>query len=415
MGQCRSRDALPDPAALTAVPRRPVAARNESGRPVGSSAAVTGANTSSAMESVVPIMEQSISTTISPTQVSPPRRTRREPSMNRPIRSSGVRRMFGQLKKFTRDVTVDSFDNSPDKFVTFHSYDYVELRAYEAEHWIEPDAIKVEALIPSSSMITERGVYKGTPVFLKRLNKNASSYKLSRSRRLLVAEVKLSSRLRHPHIVQFLGFTVTSATGLVCVSEYIAGPSLQRLLATPLLELSWSNAKMHYAVDLAAALVYMHALSPQVLHGNIKSDHLYITQENLLKVAGFGFSMQDSLTHKSQNEWNAPEVLQGLPMTQKVDVYSMGIVLMELDTRKLPFLEERKSMKYLELLLRITTGTIRPQLSPECPPQLREIIEACIQYPPSKRPNAEWVFSQLKQVQSELNSPVANATTSSPP
>ncbi|CAK4081698.1 unnamed protein product [Aphanomyces euteiches] len=335
--------------------------------------------------------------------------------MNRPIRSSGVRRMFGQLKKFTRDVTVDSFDNSPDKFVTFHSYDYVELRAYEAEHWIEPDAIKVEALIPSSSMITERGVYKGTPVFLKRLNKNASSYKLSRSRRLLVAEVKLSSRLRHPHIVQFLGFTVTSATGLVCVSEYIAGPSLQRLLATPLLELSWSNAKMHYAVDLAAALVYMHALSPQVLHGNIKSDHLYITQENLLKVAGFGFSMQDSLTHKSQNEWNAPEVLQGLPMTQKVDVYSMGIVLMELDTRKLPFLEERKSMKYLELLLRITTGTIRPQLSPECPPQLREIIEACIQYPPSKRPNAEWVFSQLKQVQSELNSPVANATTSSPP
>ncbi|KAF0748986.1 hypothetical protein AaE_007177, partial [Aphanomyces astaci] len=129
--------------------------------------------------------------------------------------------------------------------------------------------------------------------------------------------------------------------------------------------MTWADLNLAYALQLSSALVYMHALSPQVLHGNLKSDHLYIdSSSNELKVSGFGFSMQSPSTHKSQNVWNAPEVLQGLPMTQKVDVYSLGIVLMELDTRRAPFFQEQATMNFHDLLLRITTGTIRPHLSP---------------------------------------------------
>ncbi|KAF0718735.1 Aste57867_1520 [Aphanomyces stellatus] len=415
MGQCCSKHTGND----TAIPTSAAAHVEESPKepqPSSSNVLVVDSSENSS-ETSLPMMEKS---SLSPKPPSPiQRRARREPSMNRPLRSSNVRRMFGQLKKFQRDIADASFDTSPDKFVTFNSYEYDELRPYEAEHWIDPKHLSVDALIPSASMITERGTFLGaadgtkSPVFLKRLNKNASSYTLSRSRRLLVAEVKLTSRLHHPHIVQFLGFTITQVTGLICISEFIDGPSLQRLLATPLQDLSWANAKMHYAVDLAAAVVYMHALSPQVLHGNLRSDHLYITQENLLKVAGFGFSMTDAATHKSLNEWNAPEVLQGLPMTQKVDVYAIGILLLEIDTRKLPFHEERKSMRFHDLLLRITTGTLRPALSPECPPQVREIIEACIQYPPTARPSADWVFDRLKLAQSELNAATPTPASSS--
>ncbi|RHY01783.1 hypothetical protein DYB25_008353 [Aphanomyces astaci] len=335
----------------------------------------------------------------------PPQRLRREPSMNRPVRSSNVRRMFGQLKNFQREVH-DVFDTSPDKFVTFHSFEYDDLRAYENDHWIDAADITVEALLPSSSMIAERGrLDGGQTVFLRRLNKNASSYKLSRSRRLLVAEIQLTSRLRHPNIVQFLGFSITLAAGLVCVSEYISGHSLQRMLSLPNDgRMTWADLNLAYALQLSSALVYMHALSPQVLHGNLKSDHLYIdSSSNELKVSGFGFSMQSPSTHKSQNVWNAPEVLQGLPMTQKVDVYSLGIVLMELDTRRAPFFQEQATMNFHDLLLRITTGTIRPHLSPTSPAAIGRIIHECIQYPPSKRPSADWVLSQLHQVHTEIH------------
>ncbi|ETV91042.1 serine/threonine protein kinase [Aphanomyces invadans] len=348
--------------------------------------------------------EREMSPTASLKKMPSTRRVRREPSMNRPVRSSNVRRMFGQLKNFQREVH-DVFDNSPDKFVTFHSYEYDDLRPYEADHWIEADDITVDAQLPSSSMIAERGRLRdGRTVFLRRLNKNASSYKLSRSRRLLVAEVRLTSRLTHPNIVQFVGFNITSATGLVCISEYVDGHSLQTALAVPstAASMTWRGLSMRYSVQLCSALVYMHSL--QVVHGNLKSDHLYInTKQHELKVSGFGFSLQSSTTHKSQNVWNAPEVLQGLPMTQKVDIYSMGVVLMEMDTRRAPFADEQASMKIHDLLLRITTGSIRPTLSRDCPDQLRHIIQACIQYPPENRPTAEWVLLELQQAQIELD------------
>lgn len=93
--------------------------------------------------------------------------------------------------------------------------------------------------------------------------------------------------------------------------------------------------------------------------------------------------------------WCAPEVLVSGSKTRytvKVDVYSFGLVLWELWEKKRPF-EELTSR--FDIMDAVRAGK-RPEISPNCPPSFRSLIQRCWQHEPSRRPMFKYIVRYLK-------------------
>ncbi|OQR82561.1 serine/threonine protein kinase [Achlya hypogyna] len=316
---------------------------------------------------------------------------------SRQLRSSTVRRMYGNLKKYATPVDeVFRRDISPDRFVTFNSYEYDELAPLQHEWWIDPTAIVDAAPIPSLTMVCEHALLDGQDVFIKRLNRNASSHKLSRSRRLLMAEVHIGANVHHPHIATFLGFCITPYSGLSCVTEFVPGTPLLDVLADQ--PFSWPEHKLAWALQIADALAYLHALG--IAHRNVKPETVLISSKtNGVKLLGVGHgSIATFTTHHppTTSEWSAPELLQGREVSDKADVYAFGLLLLTLDAQAAPF-GDVSAHNYHEIMMKILTGTLKPTVPANHP--LGKLMADCLQFSPTRRPPMAAVVAILQQCQ----------------
>ena len=108
---------------------------------------------------------------------------------------------------------------------------------------------------------------------------------------------------------------------------------------------------MNMALDVAKGMTYLHqAFDVPILHRDLKSLNLLLPQpvENehdyvSVKITDFGLSRESTkhnqmmTSHTGTYHWMAPEVINAEPYTTKADVYSYGIVLYEIITRKTPY------------------------------------------------------------------------------
>ncbi|RHY58553.1 hypothetical protein DYB30_012993 [Aphanomyces astaci] len=289
-----------------------------------------------------------------------------------------------------------------------HCGEYVELESFKHEYWLDPNDIVHTRAVQSNYMKTELGHYLGQPVLIKSLNFSASSDDLAKNKKALVSEVRSMTRIQHPNIVKFLGFYITEDHGLCCISEYMEGKTLRHLLNNKRQSLSWPKEKIAIALDIAAALVYMHSLSPRLIHRNIKAEKVLLTNRREAKLSGFGCARDRTYENTmtagvGDIQWSAPELLQdGEDYDEKVDVYSFGVVLTELDTREIPFANEMAAMARAEITMKLVTGMLRPAPSAECPPCIRKIIHQCLQHDASLRPTSDRVLQLLRDARLQL-------------
>ncbi|KAJ6795924.1 LEAF RUST 10 DISEASE-RESISTANCE LOCUS RECEPTOR-LIKE PROTEIN KINASE-like 1.2 isoform X1 [Iris pallida] len=186
-------------------------------------------------------------------------------------------------------------------------------------------------------------VYKGKlrdgrTVAVKRLYEN--NY---RRLQQFMNEVDILSRLRHQHLVTLYGCTSRHSRELLLVYEYIPNGTVADHLHGPHASagtLPW-HSRISIAIETADALAYLHAVEPQIIHRDVKSNNILLDNNFHVKVADFGLSRLFPLdaTHVSTAPQGTPgyvdpEYHQCYQLTDKSDVYSFGVVLVELISSK---------------------------------------------------------------------------------
>jgi len=202
--------------------------------------------------------------------------------------------------------------------------------------------------------------------------------------------------MRHPNVVQFMGLS-RKQTDVYIITEYISGGDLRKILKDETKEMSWLlRAKI--ATDVAYAMTFLH--SKGLIHRDLKSNNLLVGDNWKVKVCDFGFSRRVSkdgvMTVCGTDEWMAPEVMCGDPYDEKADVFSFGMVLTELITRRKPAL--RKPIK----AFRFEAEAFRQIAPPECPPELIDLAIDCAHQESTKRPHFKDVLPKLKQLVQDL-------------
>ncbi|KAJ9190181.1 hypothetical protein P3X46_001409 [Hevea brasiliensis] len=157
------------------------------------------------------------------------------------------------------------------------------------------------------------------------------------------AEIEIISRVHHRHLVSLVGYCITGVQRML-VYEYIPNNTLEfHLHGKERPAMNWST-RMKIAVGSAKGLAYLHEdCQPKIIHRDIKSANILLDDIFEAKVADFGLAKHslDTDTHVSTRVmgtfgYMAPEYASSGKLTEKSDVFSFGVVLLELITGRRP-------------------------------------------------------------------------------
>lgn len=273
----------------------------------------------------------------------------------------------------------------------------------------------VEYLTDGGNNWVHTAVVDGRPVVVKTLKPECQDVALAINE--LESELNIHSRLSHPNIVQLIGAGVTSKGNRFVVLERLDGGTLAQVLGydTRIRDrrrrfwkkkhFSYGEVLMH-ARCLADALAYCQARAipgGMVLHRDLKPDNVGFTLDGTVKLMDFGLSrIVDNASPFSEETYHmsgetgslrymAPEVASTRPYNHKADVYSFGVILWELITRKKPYEGMNRQLFYQ----RVVNGGERPPLIKKWPKDLQSLLTECWSPIISQRPNFEQIVERL--------------------
>uniref|UniRef100_A0A7N0T8N4 non-specific serine/threonine protein kinase n=1 Tax=Kalanchoe fedtschenkoi TaxID=63787 RepID=A0A7N0T8N4_KALFE len=151
------------------------------------------------------------------------------------------------------------------------------------------------------------------------------------------AEIKTLARLRHPNLVTLIGYH-TSETEMFLIYNYLPGGNLERFIQERSTRVVDWRVLYKIALDVARALVYLHdQCVPRVLHRDVKPSNILLDSHFNAYLSDFGLArlLGTSETHATTGVagtfgYVAPEYAMTCRVSDKADVYSYGVVLLEL-------------------------------------------------------------------------------------
>lgn len=283
---------------------------------------------------------------------------------------------------------------------------------------IDQDEIQILRLIAKGGYgIIHLGRVRGHDVAVKQLlPERCREMGLIRS---FMDEIRMCARLEHPKVVTFVGLCWTTLLDMAVLTEYMCGGDLGVALYNekhndpdpyywfePTATLKPKNL---VALDVVEALVYLHSFSNPIIHRDLKSKNVLLSGDGEAKLSDFGISREVPLDATMTGEvgtvaWIAPEILQGERYSWKADIYSFGVLLVELDTCRHPYSAELMrasgtSQTNARIALLVSTGKLVPSVSAACPEGIRDLTMRCLTFNPDERPSALEIHYALRKIQ----------------
>ena len=224
----------------------------------------------------------------------------------------------------------------------------------------------------------------------------------------LTREVNILSKLNHPAITKFIGYSPVNFKNLpkpVIITEYLPNGSLENILASerngrPVL--GWDETKKLINIyGIASSMLYLH--SHNILHRDLRPSNILLDDSLYPKLADFGLctkhhnintiTFQSTCGIKGKPTYLAPEILISKEYSKSSDVYSFGMVVYEIVTYEIPFNNMTDAVQIIDEV--VTKGN-RPEFKETVPDCYKNLIERCWSAEPNERPTFSEIIDELK-------------------
>ncbi|QHS76014.1 putative serine/threonine protein kinase SKM1 [Saccharomyces paradoxus] len=205
-------------------------------------------------------------------------------------------------------------------------------------------------------------------------------------KQLIMNELLVMNDSRQENIVNFLEAYIIDDEELWVIMEYMEGGCLTDILDAAAGSNTGNNSsplnenQMAYIVkETCQGLKFLH--NKKIIHRDIKSDNILLNSQGLVKITDFGFCVE--LTEKRSKRatmvgtpyWMAPEIVNQKGYDEKVDVWSLGIMLIEMIEGEPPYLNE-DPLKALYLIANNGSPKLRhPELVSK---ETKQFLDACL-------------------------------------
>jgi len=210
------------------------------------------------------------------------------------------------------------------------------------------------------------------------------------STELIVSEIHMMKSSNHPNIIGYID-AYSKNNDLWVVMEYMdQGMLTEWLEQYPFGPCQMSEPEIAFIMgETLKALKYIHNLHR--VHRDIKSDNILLNDRGEVKLADFGYAAQLTQQKQKRNTivgtpyWMAPELIRGQSYDTKVDIWSLGIMAMEMAEGEPPYME----FPPLRALFLISTKGIPPlKEEDKWSADFKDFLAKCLEKDPEKRPNA---------------------------
>jgi len=229
----------------------------------------------------------------------------------------------------------------------------------------------------------------------------------------LKAEALAAASLDHPYICKVYEL-VEDKGNLYLVMEFVEGQTLASIMRGEPLPL---GRVLAISAEIAEGLSNAHRRG--LVHRDIKPSNVMVTSDGHVKLLDFGLAQPDVIAPPAERtrtsppgssdyagtpQYMAPEQAMGAPVTARADLFSLGVIVYECVTRRLPF-AGASAYDYVRHLLTDEPRAM-DRLAPDAPVDLVRLVHDCLEKTPANRPaSAEVVLERLRGIAAALSSP----------